>query len=155
MSISVHGLLKDAGGASRVTKLRRDSYANASPLPKPDDPIRNLADALHPYEMQFKCVSVKDASPTSKTFRFESTDGHIPVFQCGQYVNFRFKIGESTLSRPYSISSAPFSGRFFIIQFLVSRITFLGALYNHKAIFGEVTFFASYLPINSFIRFSR
>ncbi len=111
MSISVHGLIKDAGGASRVTKLRKESYANASPLPDPKDHIRELADALHPAEMTFRCVSVKDVSPTSKTFRFESKDGHIPVFQCGQYVNFRFKIGKSTLSRPYSISSAPFEAR--------------------------------------------
>ena len=112
MSISVHGLIKDAGGATRVTKLRRESYANASPLPDPKDHIRELADALHPAEMKFRCISVKDASPTSKTFRFESLDGHIPVFQCGQYVNFRFKIGESTLSRPYSISSAPYEARY-------------------------------------------
>ena len=53
MSISVHGLIKDAGGATRVTKLRRESYANASPLPNPKDHIRELADALHPAEMQF------------------------------------------------------------------------------------------------------
>ena len=46
MSISVHGLIKDAGGATRVTKLRRESYANASPLPNPKDHIRELADAM-------------------------------------------------------------------------------------------------------------
>ena len=113
MSISVHGLIKDAGGATRVTKLRRESYANASPLPDPKDHIRELADALHPAEMKFRCISVKDASPTSKTFRFESLDGHIPVFQCGQYVNFRFKIGESTLSRPYSLDGTLPFGTFY------------------------------------------
>ena len=111
MSIKVKGFLKDVGGASRVTELRRSAIENASPLPKPEDPIRKLADKLHPAEMKFRCVSIKDASPTSKTFRFESLDGHIPVFQCGQYVNFRFTIGQSTLSRPYSISSAPFEAR--------------------------------------------
>ena len=77
MSISVHGLIKDAGGATRVTKLRKESYASASPIPNPNDHIRELADALHPAEMKFRCVSVKDASPTSKTFRFESADEHI------------------------------------------------------------------------------
>ena len=40
-----------------------------------------------------------------------STDGHIPVFQAGQYVNFRLKIGQSELTRPYTISSAPFDAR--------------------------------------------
>ena len=111
MSITVKGFLKDVGGASRVTEMRRSAIANASPLPDAKDSIRELADALHPSEMQFRCVSVRDASPTSRTFRFESTDGHIPVFQCGQYVNFRFTIGGSTLSRPYSLSSAPYEAR--------------------------------------------
>ncbi len=111
MSIKVKGFLKDVGGASRVTKARRDSYQNASAVPDPKDPIRETADLLHPAKMEFKVVSIRDASPTSKIYRLESTDGHIPVFQCGQYVNFRLKIGESLLTRPYTISSAPYEAR--------------------------------------------
>ncbi len=61
--------------------------------------------------MKFKVVSIRDASPMAKTFRFESLDGHIPVFQCGQFVNFRLKIGQSVLTRPYTISSAPYEAR--------------------------------------------
>lgn len=110
-SISVHGLIKDAGGAGRVTKLRADSFKNASAVPNPNDHIRDLADALHPKKMTFRVVEIKEASPTARTFRFESADGHIPVFQCGQYVSFRLKIGESVLSRPYTISSAPYEAR--------------------------------------------
>ena len=61
--------------------------------------------------MVFKVADIREASPSSRIFRFESADGHIPVFQSGQYVNFRLKIGESVLSRPYTISSAPFEAR--------------------------------------------
>lgn len=111
MSVKVKGFLQDVGGASRVTKARRDSYANASAIPDPKDPIRAVADALHPANMEFKVVSVRDASPTSKIYRLASADGHIPVFQSGQYVNFRLKIGESELTRPYTISSAPYEAR--------------------------------------------
>ena len=111
LGINVNGLIKDAGGATRVTKLREDSYKNASSVPDPKDHIRELADALHPEKMSFRCVKIENASPTSRTFRFESADGHIPVFQSGQYVSFRLKIGDSVLSRPYSISSAPFEAR--------------------------------------------
>ncbi|MBR5094567.1 MAG: hypothetical protein IK095_05685, partial [Oscillospiraceae bacterium] len=100
MSIKVKGFLKDVGGASRVTKLRADNFAKGSPIPDPHDPIRELADKLHPDKMQVKVVEIREASPTSRTYRFESVDGHIPVFQCGQYVNFRLEIGESKLSRP-------------------------------------------------------
>lgn len=107
MSIKVKGFLKDVGGASRVTALRKNAIESASATPDPRDPIRALADALHPAAMKFVVESVRDASPTAKIFRLRSSDGHLPVFQAGQYVNFRLKIGESNLTRPYTISSAP------------------------------------------------
>lgn len=110
-SIKVKGFFQDVGGASRVTKLRAESIRNASPIPDPKDFIRDLADALHPASMRFKVASIRDVSPTAKTFRLESLDGHIPVFQCGQYLNLRLKIGQSLLTRPYSISSAPYEAR--------------------------------------------
>ena len=111
MSIKVKGFLQDVGGASRVVKLREENFAKGSPIPDPRDPIREVADLLHPEHMTFKVVDIRDASPSSRIFRFESADGHIPVFQSGQYVNFRLKIGKSVLSRPYTISSAPFEAR--------------------------------------------
>ena len=111
MSIRVKSFLKDVGGAGRVTKARREKLKNASAVPDPKDPIRDLADKLHPSEMQLRVTDIRDASPTAKTFRFEAVDGHIPVFQCGQFVNFRLKIGESLLTRPYTISSAPYEVR--------------------------------------------
>jgi len=111
MSIKVKGFLKDVGGASRVTELRRESIANASSVPDPKDPIREVADLLHPESMKLRVAEIRDTSKYAKTFRFESVDGHIPVFQSGQYANFRLEIGGSTLTRPYSISSAPYEAR--------------------------------------------
>ena len=111
MSIKVKGFLKDVGGASRVTEARRSAVANASAVPDPKDHIREIADLLHPESMQLRVTEIRQTSPYSKTFRFESEDGHIPVFQCGQYVSFRLAIGGSLLSRPYTISSAPFEAR--------------------------------------------
>ena len=111
MSIKVNGFLKDVGGASRVTKARAEALKKASPVPQPKDAIRELTEKLHPLEMRFRCVQIREASPTARTFRFESVDGHVPVFQSGQYVNFRLKIGASELTRPYTIASAPFEAR--------------------------------------------
>lgn len=111
MSIKVKGFLKDVGGASRVTAARRKSFADASSTPDPKDNIRMVADLLHPDKMEFKVVSIREASPTSRVYRLASTGGHIPVFQSGQYVNFRLHIGQSELTRPYTISSAPFEAR--------------------------------------------
>ena len=111
MSIKVNGFLKDIGGASRITEARREAFRNASSVPDPKDPIRELTDKLHPSAMKVKVTEIRDASPSSRTYRFESLDGHIPVFQSGQFVNFRLKIGDSLLSRPYTISSAPYEAR--------------------------------------------
>ncbi len=110
-SIKVKGFFSDVGGASRVTELRRSNYKNASSVPDPKDPIRALSDALHPAPMPVRVTEIREASPTARTYRFEAVDGSLPVFQCCQYVNFRLKIGQSLLTRPYTISSAPYEAR--------------------------------------------
>lgn len=109
--MKIKGFLKDVGGAARVTNMRREMIAKGSTVPDPKDPIRALADALHPGKQEFKVVQIRKASPTSTTYRFSPVNGHVPVFRCGQYANFYLKIGESVLTRPYSISSAPFETR--------------------------------------------
>ena len=58
MSIKVKGFLQDVGGASRVTKLREENFAKGSPVPDPRDPIRDLADKLHPKHMVFRCTDI-------------------------------------------------------------------------------------------------
>ena len=109
--MKVKGFLKDVGGASRVTEMRRQLIAKGSPVPDPKDPIRELADALHPGRQEFTVTEIRDASPTSKTYRFSPANGHVPVFQSGQYANFYLNVGESVLTRAYSISSAPYEAR--------------------------------------------
>ena len=109
--MKVKGFLKDVGGASRVTKMRKKLIESGSPLPRPEDPIRALADALHPGKQEFTVTEIRDASPTAKTYRFSPVNGHVPVFQCGQYANFYLTIGQSVLTRAYSISSAPYEAR--------------------------------------------
>ena len=66
MSIKVRGFLKDVGGASRVTKLREENFAKGSPVPDPKDPIREVADLLHPEHMIFRVTDIREASPTSR-----------------------------------------------------------------------------------------
>ena len=109
--MKIKGFLKDIGGASRVTKMRREMIEKASSVPNPKDPIRELADALHPGRQEFTVTEIRDASPTSKTYRLEPVNGHVPVFQAGQYANFYLEIGESVLTRAYTISSAPYEAR--------------------------------------------
>ena len=107
MSIKVKGFLKDIGGASRVTEARRKSIQSASAIPDSRDFVREVADRLHPDPMELRVTQIRDASPTSKVFRMVPVSAKLPVFQAGQYVSFRLRIGASELTRPYTISSAP------------------------------------------------
>ncbi|MEE3460165.1 MAG: flavin reductase family protein [Candidatus Faecousia sp.] len=107
MSIKVKGFLKDVGGASRVTEARRKSIETASSVPDPNDFIRTVADALHPDPMLLRVTEIREASPTSRIYRMVPVSAKLPVFQAGQYLSFRLHIGESELTRPYTISSAP------------------------------------------------
>jgi hypothetical protein len=69
MSIKVKGFLKDVGGASRVTEMRRKSIESASAIPDPHDFVREVADRLHPDPMDLRVTEIREASPTSKIFR--------------------------------------------------------------------------------------
>lgn len=107
--MKIKGFLKDVGGASRVTKRRQANFDNASPAPKPFDPIGAVARALHPGVLQLKLEEIKVASPTAKTFVFSAP--HFPYFMAGQFMTITLPIGDSLVTRPYSISSAPYQTR--------------------------------------------
>lgn len=110
--MKVKGFLKDVGGASRVTKARLAAFENASPVAVKDDPIGNVAREWHPGKLDLVVTDVRSASKTATTVRFERQDGKkLPPFYAGQFMVIDFPIGESLVSRPYSISSAPYQAR--------------------------------------------
>ncbi len=110
--MKVKGFLKDVGGASRVTKSRLESFEKASPLPVKNDPIGDVARAWHQGKTELEVSEVRDISKTSKALRFRRADGEpLPYFYAGQYMVLDFPVGESLISRPYTISSAPCKAR--------------------------------------------
>ena len=110
--MKIKGFLKDVGGASRVTKARLEAFEKASPVPETVDPIKEVAKAWHPGKLDLVVTEIRDASPTAKTIRFERADGEkLPFFYAGQYIALEFPIDGHIISRPYSISSAPFEAR--------------------------------------------
>lgn len=110
--MKVKGFLQDVTGASRVTKARLEAFAAASTAPERADPIGDVAKAWHPGKIDLVVTKISDASKTAKTIRFERPDGEkLPFFYSGQFISLDFEIGESIISRPYSISSAPFEAR--------------------------------------------
>ncbi len=106
--MKVKGFLKDVGGASRITKARLEAIRTASPVPVTTDPIREVAFAMHPGRIELVVTGIRPANSTCKTVRLQAADGRrLPLFRAGQYIVLDFQIGESRISRPYSISSAP------------------------------------------------
>ncbi|MBR6208870.1 MAG: iron-sulfur cluster-binding domain-containing protein [Oscillospiraceae bacterium] len=106
--MKVKGFLKDVGGASRITKARISAIDNASPVPVKVDPIHEVAYALHPGRIELVVTDIRPANSTCKTVRLQAADGRrLPLFRAGQYIVLDFQIGDSLVSRPYSISSAP------------------------------------------------
>ncbi len=110
--MKIKGFLKDVTGASRVTKARLNAFGTASARPEKVDPIAEVVKEWHPGRLELVVSEVRDACRTAKTVRFVRKDGKkLPFFYAGQYVVLDFKIGDSVISRPYSISSAPFEAR--------------------------------------------
>lgn len=71
--------------------------------------INKNAKALHPDCLKLVVSEIIDhEKAASKTFVFESEDKKpLPFFRAGQYLSLKLPIGESFVTRPYSISSAP------------------------------------------------
>ena len=93
---------------------------------------RRAVQALHPKRMTLRVEEVIQETPSTRTFRFTRTDGALPPFRAGHYVNLFVTIGDVRTSRPYSISSAPGEdhidltvreqGDGFVSQFLLSSV---------------------------------
>jgi ferredoxin-NADP reductase len=72
--------------------------------------IQSLVERLHPKRMRLRVIEILEETPSTKTFRFERTDGPLPPFRPGQYVNLFVDVDGILTSRPYSISSPPSAG---------------------------------------------
>ena len=84
--------------------------APAAPLPQ-SWPVNDAAKALHPARQFLTVENVTDRGPDAKSYVLvpdtsAGTD-RLAFFRAGQYLSIRLKIGDSVLTRPYSICSAP------------------------------------------------
>ena len=93
----------------KLVPNRRAALAAGSPEPLPKDYRTNaLARRLHPGEMAVELVGLRPLVPGITELTFRRLDGDaFPFFRAGQYVSLRGEVGESLVSRPYSIASSP------------------------------------------------
>lgn len=112
MKVSVRGHLLDLLAFSRLGGKRRRRIAKASPKPVPVHGVNQLAQQLHPTRLHLVIASIRDETQTTKTFRLVP-DGEfgtqiLPYFRAGQYLSLKVEVDGVRITRPYSISSAPF-----------------------------------------------
>lgn len=93
----------------KLVPNRREALANGSDQPLPTEyRTNNLATALHPGYMEVELTHIVQLTPNMKNFTFKRVDSSaFPFFRAGHYVSLQAKIGDSLVSRPYSISSSP------------------------------------------------
>lgn len=75
------------------------------------DTVQRVVSRIHPRRMRLRVFEIIQETPTTKTFRFQRTDGPLPPFRPGQYVNVFVDVDGVLTSRPYSISSPPMGGK--------------------------------------------
>ena len=89
----------------------REQAIQAAPAKeiKGDFAINNNAKLLHPDHQKLVVSEIVDhPGAGAKTFVFKSAeDKPLAYFRAGQYLSLKLQIGESFVTRPYSISSSP------------------------------------------------
>ncbi len=102
--MKIKGFLKDISGIFRVKKLRKEKI-NSSKEEIPEDRIYDLARSLHPGKIKAVVSDITSETKDAKRITFASKD--IPYFKAGNYLTVELEIGNSIVTRPYSIVSSP------------------------------------------------
>ena len=98
LSTLVHGE-ETLNNIEVMRKVNRDKISN-----EPTD-LSSLR--LHPKHLSLIVNEIIDTKKGAKILRLVSSDGYLPPFQAGQYINVVFDINGARTTRPYSLSSSP------------------------------------------------
>jgi ferredoxin-NADP reductase len=112
MKINVKGHLRDLLAFRGLTSKRKRRFAKAPAEPIGVDPMNKLARQLHPDRQRLMIADIRGETKTTKTFRLipdpDSDTEELAYFRAGQYLSLKVGANGARITRPYSISSAPF-----------------------------------------------
>lgn len=112
MKINVKGTIRDLLAFQRLVPTRRKRFAQASAQPLGLGPVNRLAQGLHPTCQNLVLTHVRNETKTTKTFRLipdpDSNTRELAYFRSGQYLSLKIELNQIRITRPYSISSAPY-----------------------------------------------
>ncbi len=119
----------------KMVPTRRKMLAEGENKPLPQEYRTNiLAKKLHPGYMQVELTDARALSDTIRELTFKRVDtNEFPFFRAGQYVSIQMKIGDSLVSRPYSIVSTPKQALENKLVLAVENAGFVSEYLNKKA----------------------
>ncbi len=123
----------------KMVPTRRQMLAQGENKPLPLEYRTNtLAKKLHPGYMQVELVAARPLTGAIRELTFRRLDSdHFPFFRAGQYVSLQMKIGDSLVSRPYSIVSTPRQALENKLVLAVENAGFVSGYLNQTAAVGD------------------
>jgi len=112
MKVNVKGHIRDLLAFKRLVPRRKKRIARAPAEPLGPDPVNQLARRLHPDRQHLIIAQTRDETRTTRTFKLvadpDSDADRLATFRAGQYLSLNVAVDGVRITRPYSISSAPF-----------------------------------------------
>lgn len=94
-----------------IPKRRRVIEAASAELPASDYNANRVARALHPLVQHLVITEIREHAGKARSLVLKAAPGtatrDLAYFRAGQYLSVVLRIGDSSLSRPYTISSTP------------------------------------------------
>jgi ferredoxin-NADP reductase len=111
MRFRVRGHIRDLLAFRGLVPARRKRFARAPLEIRRSDPMNDLARRLHPHVQHLLVAEVREETTTTRTLRVvadhDSTTRELAYFRAGQYLSLKVEVDGTSITRPYSISSAP------------------------------------------------
>lgn len=123
---TVNGNLKDSINTVKFLTERIKFVNGAAPvLPTRTDDfgVNKVAKSLHPKEQKLVISRIEEHADIAKSYYFRSEAAPLAYFKAGQYLTFKLEIGNSVVTRSYSIASSPASALSGEYQITVKRIS--------------------------------
>jgi ferredoxin-NADP reductase len=112
MKVNVKGHIRDLLAFRGLVPGRKKRIARSSTEPLDLDPMNKLAQQLHPDIQRLVIAEIRGETNTTQTFKLvadpDSGVGELAYFRAGQYLSLKVAVDGVGITRPFSISSAPF-----------------------------------------------
>ena len=123
---TVNGNFKDIVNTVKFLTERKkfiDSSEAVLPTRTDDFGVNKVAKSLHPKEQRLVISRIEEHADIAKSYYFKSEAAPLAYFKAGQYLTFKLEIGNSVVTRSYSIASSPASALNGEYQITVKRIS--------------------------------